>query len=81
LEYDQYCVQRSGCIEAAFAASRGFGGPNKKMHSISRAEKLWVEACAGMSEANDLGNRNHGTPKARNADRPVETVDLIPKVT
>jgi hypothetical protein len=34
-------IYRSGCM-------RRFGGPHKEMRSISRADKLWVEAGVGM---------------------------------
>jgi hypothetical protein len=44
---------------------RRFGGPNKEMRSISRADKLWVAVCVGMSEANDLANRNPEPPNGR----------------
>jgi hypothetical protein len=46
---------RSGCL-------RRFGGPNKQMRSICRADKMWVEAGVGMSEANDLASRNPEPP-------------------
>jgi hypothetical protein len=39
--------KRSGCL-------RRFGGPNKEMHSISRADKLCRSNGVGMSEAIDL---------------------------
>jgi hypothetical protein len=30
---------------------RRFGGPNKEMRSISRAEKLWVKCGVGMKRS------------------------------
>jgi hypothetical protein len=34
-------IERSGCLQ-------WFGGPDKEMHSISRANKLWVECAVGV---------------------------------
>jgi hypothetical protein len=37
----------TGCL-------RRFGGPNRKMRSIFRADKMWRRFCVGMSVAIDL---------------------------
>jgi hypothetical protein len=69
----------SGCL-------RRFGGPDKEMRSISRADKLWVKAGVGVRpQADRLASRNPGTAGAAFKDEqrfPVVDVgtDLIPRL-
>jgi len=39
---------------------RRFVSPNKGLRSKTRANKMWVEAGVGASEATDLASRNPG---------------------
>jgi hypothetical protein len=41
---------------------RWFGGPNKRLRNKRRADKLYQSNGVGMSEANDLANRNPEPP-------------------